>query len=105
MNAIHFHTMLYICIVDKWDPFYLFLLQDNPFFYCLVQFWVHLLVSQIPTGGSREVGKESMNTIPFCPMLYTCIMDKSNHLIHERVSDVGAKVGVVDCNDDIRCIK
>jgi hypothetical protein len=71
--------MLYACIMDKRNPFHLVLLQDNPFFYCLVQFWVHLLVSQIPTGGSREVARESVNTIHFHLMLYTCIMDKRNH--------------------------
>jgi hypothetical protein len=36
----------------------------------------NLLVSSIPAGGSTNVGRECMNTIHFCPILYVCIVDK-----------------------------
>jgi hypothetical protein len=44
----------------------------------------HLLarISQIPakSGGSKEVGREYMNAIHFCPVFYRSIMDnKRNH--------------------------
>jgi hypothetical protein len=38
---------------------YLVLLQENSFFYCLDHTWIHLLVIQIPTGESTDVGPES----------------------------------------------
>ena len=67
--------------MDKcWNHLYLVLLQDyNPFFYCLDGFLFHLQASQIPTGGSKDVGKEYTNAIHFHPMFYRCIMDKRNH--------------------------
>jgi hypothetical protein len=38
-----------------------------------------LVVSyEIPTGGTREVGRDSVNANNFWRMLYTCIMDKRN---------------------------
>jgi hypothetical protein len=60
MNDIHFHPMFHRFIMEKRNHFYLVLLQENnPFFYCLDQIWVDLLVSsQISTGGSKEVGGE-----------------------------------------------
>jgi hypothetical protein len=82
-NVMHFHSMLYVCIMDKRkNHFYLVLLQENHFFYCcLGKNWVPiLLVSQTPTGGSKDVGREYANAICFCPTLYICIMDKKTHL-------------------------
>jgi hypothetical protein len=80
MNAIHFCPILHTCIMDKRNHFYLVLLQENnPFFYCLDRFLFHLQASQIPTGGSKNVGKEYMNAIYFCLMFYRCSMDKSNN--------------------------
>jgi hypothetical protein len=38
-----------------------------------------LVVSQIPTGVTRDVGRDSTSVIHFHPMLYTCIMDKRNY--------------------------
>jgi hypothetical protein len=59
--------------------------MDNHFFYCPDQIWVHILVSQIPTGGfkdtnwgSTNLGREYTNAIHFCSMFYICIMDKKN---------------------------
>ncbi len=65
MHVIHFHPMFYRYIMDKRNHFYLVLLQENPFFYCLGQIWVHILLSQTPTGGSTNVGREFTNTIQF----------------------------------------
>ncbi len=75
MNAIYFHHMLYTCIMDKRNHFYLVLLQENnPFFYCLDGFLFHLQASQtlptVPTGGSKDVGKEYTNAIHFHPMFH-----------------------------------
>jgi hypothetical protein len=43
--------------------------------------WVHILVSQTPTGGSIDIGMEYTNAIHFCPMFYRFIMDnKKNYL-------------------------
>jgi hypothetical protein len=41
-----------------------------------------LVDSQIPNGGSKDIGTEYMNAIHIiCPtMFYRCIMDKKNHL-------------------------
>jgi hypothetical protein len=47
--------MLYMCISGKIHYFYLVLLQGSPFFYCLDQIWVHLLVSQMPMLGLATV--------------------------------------------------
>jgi hypothetical protein len=71
--------MFYGCIMDKRNHSYLVLLWENPFFYYLDQIWVHLLVSQIPTGGTTDVGREYIHVILIFPMLYWCIMDKRNH--------------------------
>jgi hypothetical protein len=57
-----------VCVMDKMEdiPLQLYhLVKDNPFLYCLDQIWVHLLFSQIPTGGSKEVGGEYTNAIHF----------------------------------------
>jgi hypothetical protein len=36
-----------------------------------------LVVSQISTGGSKDViGRAYTNEIHFCPMFYICMMDK-----------------------------
>jgi hypothetical protein len=41
-----------------------------------------LLVSQIATGGTTNVGREYMHIIHICPsMFYRYIMDKRNHLL------------------------
>jgi hypothetical protein len=79
MHVIHLCPMFYWCIMDKMNHFYLVLLWENPFFYCLEQIWVHLLVSQTPTGGSTDVGTECMNVRHFCPMFYVYISDTKNH--------------------------
>jgi hypothetical protein len=42
-NARHFHPMFYRCIMHRRNHFYLVLLQEDPFFYCLDQILVHLL--------------------------------------------------------------
>jgi hypothetical protein len=61
-------------------------INENPWCLCLIRLGTPLcsgaLVSQIQTGGSKDVGRrEYMNDIHFHPMLYTrCIMDKRNHL-------------------------
>jgi hypothetical protein len=54
----------------------LVLLPENHFLYCLDQIWVHsLLVSQIPTGGSKEVGREYTNVmIHLHPMFYRDVL-------------------------------
>jgi hypothetical protein len=78
-NAIHFCPMFYVCVMDKRNHFNFIFLKESPFFYCLDQIFVHLLVSQIPAGGSKEVGREYMNAIYFRPMFYRWIMDKRNH--------------------------
>jgi hypothetical protein len=50
--------------MEKRNHFNLVLLQENnPFFYCLDKIWVDLLVSQIPTGGSKEVGGDYSYTL------------------------------------------
>jgi hypothetical protein len=61
--------MFYVCVMDNVNHFNFILLQENPFFYYLDQIWVHLLVSQIPAGGSKEIGGEYTNDIHFHPML------------------------------------
>jgi hypothetical protein len=81
MNALYFSPIHHRCIMDKSNHYYLNLLQENPFFYCLDQIWVHLLDSQIPTGESTDVGTEYMNimnSIHFCHMFYMCISDEKN---------------------------
>jgi hypothetical protein len=69
-NVKDFCPIFLRCIMDKRDYFYLVLLHENPFFYCLDPIWGHSLVSQIPTGGTTDVGMEYMNVIHLCPMLY-----------------------------------
>jgi hypothetical protein len=41
--ANRFWPMLYACSMDKTSHFYLALLKENPFFYCLDQILVRLL--------------------------------------------------------------
>jgi hypothetical protein len=66
-NAIHFHPIFYRCIMGKKNHFYLILLKENPFFYCcLDQIWVHILVRQIPTGGSTNVVRDYTNAFILC---------------------------------------
>jgi hypothetical protein len=56
--------------MDKRNHFYLVLLQENnPFFCCLDQFLFHSQASQIPTGCSKDVGKEYPNAIHFRPSM------------------------------------
>ena len=45
-----------------------------------------LVVSQKPTGGSKEVGGEYMNAINIGPMSYRRIMDKRNNLQRSLVA-------------------
>jgi hypothetical protein len=52
--------------------------KRNSLFYRLDQIWVHLLVSQIPTGGSTNVGREYANVVHFCHMFHICTSDKRN---------------------------
>jgi hypothetical protein len=69
--------------MDNRNHFDFILLEENHFFYYLDKIWVHLPVSQILTGGSKDVlGREYMNAIPvhFCPMFYRCIMYKMSYL-------------------------
>jgi hypothetical protein len=71
--------MFYVCGMDKRNYFNFILCKESPLLLLLFRpNLVILLVSQIPTGGSKEVGGEYRNTIHFCHMVY--IKDKGNHI-------------------------
>jgi hypothetical protein len=55
--------LLRVYYMDTRNHFYLVLLQENPLLYCPGQTWVHILVSQTPTGGSKDVEREYTNAI------------------------------------------
>jgi hypothetical protein len=57
MYVIRLCPILHKCIMDKRNHFYLVLLQENPFFFCLEQIWVHLLFNEISAGESTDVGR------------------------------------------------
>jgi hypothetical protein len=67
-----FCPIFHICIMYKRYHFYLVLLQENPFFYCLDHIWTHLLVSKISTGGSTDVGRVHMKQ---CYIFVLCSID------------------------------
>jgi hypothetical protein len=82
-NTIHFCPMLYICIVDKSNPFYLIFLKDNAFFYCKDQIWVHLLVVVVLDGYYNKASywsidgrRWSNNRNNLLSCYHMCIRDK-----------------------------
>jgi hypothetical protein len=74
--------------MDNRNHFYLVSLQENPSFYFLGQIWFHILVSQTPTGGSKDAGREYTNAIHFQPMFYRCSMDKMKETMCENAHSV-----------------
>jgi hypothetical protein len=65
---LYVFPLFYVCIMDKRNHFYLVLLEENPFFYCLDQICMNLLLSQIQTGSFTDVGREYTNAKQFLPM-------------------------------------
>jgi hypothetical protein len=80
-DAIHFCHIFYRYIMDKRNQLQLSLASREPFLLFsrpnLVSFTT--LISEIPTGGSKEVGRENTDAINLHPMFHRCIMDKKTH--------------------------
>jgi hypothetical protein len=64
-------------VIECWNKLSIICIGDN--LECLLVVYYSIVVSNMPTGGFTDVGREYTNAIDFCLIFHRCIMEKRNH--------------------------